>query len=236
MTGRPQYTGRMLWRPLLLALALSGFAFAQQTITFRTRDGTLIYGDLYGGDLQRNSKKAVVLAHGGRFQKEGWRKQADELAAAGFRSLAIDYRGEGKSGAPNGSSDDPGRRFDVLGAIHYLHSNGASSVSIVGASMGGDYAIEAAEMEPDQIDRMVLLASGAYMPLVKFTGRKLFILARDDANTDGPRLPHIRAQFEKASEPKKLVILDGSEHAQFLFDTAQGPRLMREIIQFLSAP
>jgi len=100
---------------------------------------------------------------------------------------------------------------------------------------GGDYAAEAAETEPQEIDRLVLLASGAYTPLTRMKGRKLFIVARDDANADGPRLPRIRAQFEKALEPKELIILDGSAHAQFLFQTAQGERVMREIIRFLSA-
>jgi len=63
----------------------------------------------------------------------------------------------------------------------------------------------------------------------------LFIVARDDANEAGPRLPAIRAQYEKAPEPKKLVILEGSAHAQYLFQTNQGERVMGEILRFLSA-
>ncbi|HMF76589.1 MAG TPA: hypothetical protein VK604_13090 [Bryobacteraceae bacterium] len=102
--------------------------------------------------------------------------------------------------------------------------------------MGGDYAAAAAEIEPDAIDRLVLLASGAYTPLNRMKGRKLFLIARDDANADGRRLPKIRAQYEKALEPKKLILLDGSAHAQFLFETAQGDRVLREIIQFLEMP
>jgi hypothetical protein len=35
-------------------------------------------------------------------------------------------------------------------------------------------------------------------------------------------------------EPKKLIILDGTAHAQFLFQTDQGERVIREIVQFLS--
>ncbi len=143
--------------------------------------------------------------------------------AAGFRVLAIDFR-----------ADEEGSRFDVLGAVHYLRKTGAKSVSVVGASMGGDYAAEAAETEPASIDRLVLLASGAYTTLTKFKGPKLFILARDDANDDGPRLPKIRARYEKASDPKELIVVDGSAHAQFLFQTDQGPRVMREILRFLS--
>jgi hypothetical protein len=60
-------------------------------------------------------------------------------------------------------------------------------------------------------------------------------VARDDANDDGPRLPAIKAQYEKAPQPKELIVLDGSAHAQFLFQTDQADRVMREIIRFLSA-
>jgi hypothetical protein len=64
----------------------------------------------------------------------------------------------------------------------------------------------------------------------------LFIMARDDANDDGPRLPGLRAYYDKAPEPKELIVLDGSAHAQFLFETEHAERVMREIQRFLSAP
>jgi len=37
--------------------------------------------------------------------------------------------------------------------------------------------------------------------------------ARDDGNDEGPRLPGIRAQYEKAPQPKELIVLDGSTPA-----------------------
>lgn len=216
----------------ILAFTLAGPAAAQTQLSFPTSDGGLIYADQYGkGD------RGVVLAHGGRFNRDSWGKQALLLAGEGFRVLAIDFRGEGQSrGGMQGRPPDEGRQFDVLAAVHYLRTTGAKSVSVVGASMGGDYAAEAAEAEPTEIDRLVLLASGAYTPLIRMKGRKLFILTRDDANADGLRLPKIRAQYEKASEPKEMVILDGSAHAQFIFQTDQGNRLMNEILRFLSEP
>ena len=216
----------------ILVFILAGSVRAQTQISFPTSDGGLVYADQYGkGD------RGVVLAHGGRFNKESWGKQALLLAGAGFLVLAIDFRGEGQSrGGMQGLSPDEGRQLDVLAAVQYLRKTGAKSVSVVGASMGGDYAAEAAEAEPAEIDRLVLLASGAYTPLIRMKGRKLFILARDDENADGPRLPRIREQYEKASEPKDMVILDGSAHAQFIFQTNQGERLMSEILRFLSEP
>jgi len=207
-------------RIVVLALALAATAAAQQTIPVPTPDGGLIYADVYG-----TGARGVVLAHGGRFDRKSWQKQAQILVHAGFRALAIDYR-----------NPEEVRQFDILGAIHYLRNSGVSSVSVIGASMGGDYAAEAAQAEPVAIDRLVLLASGAYTPVTKMKGPKLFILARDDANAAGPRLPKIQAQFDQAAPPKNLILLDGSAHAQFLFDTDQGERLMREILRFLTAP
>jgi len=82
----------------------------------------------------------------------------------------------------------------------------------------------------------VLLAASANGPAERIKGRKLFIVCRDDANADGLRLPRIREQYEKAPDPKELVILECSTHAQFIFATEQGERLMAEILRFLSKP
>lgn len=204
-----------------------------QAVSFATQDGGTIYANIYG-----TGPRGVVLAHGGQFNKESWEKQAQQLVKSGFRVLAFDFRGYGQSRGPGGSSSEEGRRFDVLAAVNYLRGAGAKSVSVVGASMGGDYGAEAAEANPAAIDRIVLLASGGDAPLVRMKGPKLYILARDDFEGDAkvPRLPQIRAQFEKSSGPKQLVLLNGSAHAQWIFSTPEGDHLMREILRFLSAP
>jgi pimeloyl-ACP methyl ester carboxylesterase len=220
---------------LRLALAtflLTGIALAQELVSFPTQDGGVVYADLYGkGD------RGVVLAHGGRFKKESWKEQAGVLEKAGFRVLAIDFRGRGQSRGPQSKSEYDGVQYDVLAAVRYLHKTGAKTVSVVGASFGGEAAADASiESEPGEIERLVLLAAWTDQPAEKIKGRKLFIVARDDANDDGPRLPKIRENYEKCVGPKQLIILDGSAHAQFLFATDQGERLMREILRFLTEP
>jgi pimeloyl-ACP methyl ester carboxylesterase len=205
---------------------------AQQTVSFLTDDGGEVYADVYGGGIH-----GVVLAHGGQFNKESWKKQATVLATAGFHVLAIDFRGYGPSRGPGQSSPmDAPLYFDVLAAVRYLRKIGAKSVSVVGASMGGWAAGEASiRSEPGEIDRIVFLGSAPLGSAEKLKARSLFIVARDDTSEDGPRLPGIRAQFEKTPEPKQLIIVDGSAHAQFLFQTGQGEKVMREILDFLSA-
>lgn len=216
---------------LLVGLFLATVAVAQKTVSFPTEDGGLIFADLYGG-----GDRAVVLAHGGRFNKESWEKPARTLAAAGFRVLALDFRGYGKSKGPGDSQPmDAALHLDVLAAVHYLRTNGAKTVSIVGGSMGGGAAGDASiASRQGEIDRVVFLGASPNGPAEKLKCASLFIVARDDRSADGPRLPRIRAQYEKAPEPKELIILDGSAHAQYLFETDQAERVMREILRFLN--
>lgn len=218
--------------PVIVALLLSADATAQKTVSFPTEDGGVVYADVYG-----EGNRAVVLAHGGQFNKESWGKQARTLAAAGFQVLTLDFRGYGKSRGP-GDSDpmDAPLHLDVLAAVRYLRETGVKSVSIVGGSMGGGAAGDASIASwPGEIDRVVFLGSAPNESADKLKSSSLFIVARDDASGDGPRLPGIRAQYEKAPQPKELIILEGSAHAQFLFQTDQGDRVMREILRFLSA-
>jgi subtilisin family serine protease len=204
---------------------------ARERVSFPTADGGLIYADVYG-----KGGRGVVLAHGAKFDKESWAPQARELADAGFRALAIDFRGYGESRGPGQADIYTAPLYqDVLAGVRYLRRVGAGTVSVIGASIGGAAAARAvAEARPGEIDALVLLAGAPDVSPAKLTCRKLFIVARDDRSGTGLRLPGIRAAYEEAPEPKKLLVVDGSAHAQALFRTDQGARVMREIVRFLS--
>lgn len=206
---------------------------AQDAVSFRTVDGGEIHADVYGeGD------RAVLLAHGGRFDRTSWAAQAPAIAAAGFRVLAIDFRGRGESiGGHEWDGSDEGYVHDVRAALDWLRETGATSISLVGASFGGWAVARAAtEAEPGEIDALVLIAHSPIERPEDLTGRTLFIAARDDPYADGsPRLHDIRSQFERAPEPKELVVLEGAAHAQHIFDTPQGERLLAEIVRFLAS-
>ena len=228
------YNSRVSFLRLVpLALVLTTGATAQQTVRFPTEDGGRVCADLYG-----QSTRGIVLAPGGRFNKESWRVQANALESEGFRVLAIDFRGFGCSTGP-GQADFDHAPFenDVLAAVHYLKAHGSKTVSVVGGSFGGGAAGDASiKAAPGEIDRIVFLGAAPHLPAEQLKLRTLFIVARDDRNDAGPRLPRIRAQYEKAPQPKTLIVLDGSAHAQFLFQTDQSARVLQEISRFLSAP
>ena len=70
---------------VVVTLLLAGPAAAQEHVSFPTSDGGLVFADEYG-----KGERGVVLAHGGRFNKESWEKQAHVLRegrtpCAGYR-------------------------------------------------------------------------------------------------------------------------------------------------------
>lgn len=220
-------------RFLPLALVLTVLSPAQEKVRFATDDGGVVCADLYG-----HGSKAVVLAHGGQFNKESWRAQASVLAAKGFEILAIDFRGFGCSKGP-GQEDFDTAPFekDVLSAVRYLKAHGAGTVSVVGGSFGGAAAGDASiRSAPGEIDRIVFLGAAPNLPADGLKSRALFIVAREDRDASALRLPGIRAQYEKAPQPKQLIVLEGSAHAQFLFQSDQNSRVMQEIVRFLEEP
>ena len=216
----------MLRTLAITALMLNGLTAAPRQVSFATADKGVIWADLYGmGD------RGVVLAHGAKFDKESWGKQAEFLAKNGFRVLAIDFRGYGQSRGGDKSAPGAGENYeDILGAVRYLRENGARTVSVIGASMGGGAAANAViHARTGEIDRLILLAPVPVAEPERLRGPKLFVVASGDGLA-----PKVKEQFEKAPEPKELLILEGSAHAQFLFETDQRERLMKKILEFLS--
>lgn len=220
---------------LLLVWACSTDLHGQHPVSVPAPDGGAVRADLYG-----SGDRGVVLAHGGRFDKSSWQKQARALVAAGFRVIAIDFRAAVQARAGQETAclyDEKCLAVDVLAAVRYLRGAGVRTVAVIGASLGGGAAAQAVvEAKKGEIDRVVLLA---HMPIAapeRMQGRKLFITARDDLGSgDIPRLPAIREQFARATQPKELIVVDGSAHAQALFETEHADRLMQEILKFLSA-
>ena len=210
------------FQAIVATLLLTGIAAGQEQVTFPTGDGGLIHADLYG-----KGGRGVVLAHGGRFNKESWKKQAEAMEKAGFRVLAFNFRGYGESRGP-GQADPLKPRFPSTCSPPYVtceRREQRPSRSSAAAWRGAAGAASVAA-EPREVDRLVFLGSeGSSKDPEKMKGRKLFIVARDDLGpSDIPRLPKIRENYEKTRGPKELIIVEGSAHAQFLFDTDQGPR------------
>jgi dienelactone hydrolase len=210
---------------ILGLFALTPLAAAVQPprdVSFPAADGGVVDGDLYG-----TGARGVVFAHGAVFNKQSWAPLARSIAARGFRALSIDFRGYGRS---RPGSDPNALDQDVIAAVRWLHAQGVQSVSVVGGSMGGGAAAQAAtEVAPGEIDKLVLLSPVPISHPERLNAASILYIASHDEGMASD----VQRQYARAPQPKRLILLDGSAHAQHIFNTDQAQRLTDAIVQFL---
>lgn len=208
---------------LLTMMPLATAAQSPTDVSFPTSDGGMIDADLYG-----SGTRGVVFAHGAVFNKQSWAPLAKRIAIHGFRALAIDFRGYGRSRAGKKPSD---LYLDVIAAVHWLHQQGVTEVDVVGGSMGGGASGKAATMvKPGEIDKLVLLSPVPFEHPEHIKAKStLFIASRLEALE-----PEVERHYQRAPGPKKLVLLNGNAHAQNIFATDEAQKLSDDIVTFLT--
>jgi non-heme chloroperoxidase len=101
--------------------------------TFHTKDGTRIYFKDWGNP----TGQPVVFSHGWPLSADAWEGQMLFLADHGYRCIAHDRRGHGRSSQPwtghdmNTYADDLAELVEMLGlqkAVHVGHSTGGGEV------------------------------------------------------------------------------------------------------------
>ena len=98
----------------------------------------------------------ILLLHGFPENWNGWRHQIGPLVAAGYRVVAPDQRGYGKSDKPRGVN---AYRLDSLveDVLGLVAASGRDQAVIVGHDWGGIVAWAAIERHPDRFARAVIL-------------------------------------------------------------------------------
>jgi pimeloyl-ACP methyl ester carboxylesterase len=101
----------------------------------------------------------VLLLHGFPDTHDVWRKQVGPLAAAGYRVIAPDLRGYGRTEAPGGVYDYTldKLRTDVIGLLDALEID---KVILVGHDWGGLIGWQIAALSPQRVERFVAMSTG----------------------------------------------------------------------------
>jgi dipeptidyl aminopeptidase/acylaminoacyl peptidase len=170
-------------------------AFTRWAIVYEG-DGLRLTGTLTLPN-RRTAAPVVVVAHGwshpgGYRRGGGLDREEDALGRAGFAVLHPDYRNYGGSAVTSGRAvaEPDGYPVDIVNAVLALRTGGVTGldlgrVGLLGRSMGGGAALQAAVARPDLFRAVEL-----YSPVSS--------LAADDLDRWAPAGSALRARVERA--------------------------------------
>ena len=99
----------------------------------------------------------IVFLHANTGTAESWKYQIEPFSKAGYRVIAFDRRGWGKSVADPATGSQPGTVADDLQAlVDYLN---VSKFYVVGVAGGGFVALDYAAWQPSRVIALVVAAS-----------------------------------------------------------------------------
>jgi len=149
--------------------------------------------DLYYTD--HGSGRPVVLIHGWPLSSQSWEAQEQALVEAGYRVIAYDRRGFGRSSQPWGGYDYDTFADDLAALLTALD---LTDVTLVGFSMGGGEVVRYLSRHGSERVRSAVLA-GAVPP---------FLLKTDD-NPDGALDQAFIDDFHAKIRADRIAFLEG---------------------------
>jgi pimeloyl-ACP methyl ester carboxylesterase len=140
------------------------------------------------------SGRPVVLIHGWPLTAQAWEPQVSALRAAGYRVVAYDRRGFGRSDKP-----ETGYTYDALAddLQRVLDQCGLQDVTLVGFSMGGG-----------EVARHIGWRGEARLRSAVFAAAVPPCLMKSDDNPEGPLTPERAQQKRHALEQDRSAYFD----------------------------
>ena len=172
------------------APATEGNDVADVTASSGILGKTLVHVEDSGG-----SGRPVVLIHGWPLSSESWSEQIAPLTGAGFRVVAYDRRGFGRSDKPSKGFDYDTLADDLDSVLSELDLTDAT---LVGFSMGGG-----------EVARYVTRHGQDRLRSVVFAAAVPPYLLKTDANPDGPLTEEAAAEMTAGLESDRTTFFDG---------------------------
>src|SRR5262245_23669053 len=195
-------------------------ATGDDCVTYRAGGRAVYFGpdSGLGGYLYGTGSVGIVFAHQSDGDACDWMPEAARLAKLGYRTLAVDLDGYGASKTLSRPYSD-----DVDDAIGFLSGQGATSIVLIGASMGGTAVLTASVHTKARLDAVIALSSPAYFSgsaaidaAPHITAPLLMMCGTADTTFVGD-VKDIYAAAT-ATKHKRLVLVDTSAHGRLLVE------------------
>lgn len=196
---------RRLVRPIdrsvavvLVALAIAGCARREKppipaAETFATApDGVSIAYDVRGA-----GEPALVFIHGWCCNRSFWKNQVDAFATD-HQVVTLDLPGHGASGSNRSAWSIRGLGADVQAVVE---ARGLSKVVLVGHSLGGPIALEAARLLPGRVVAVIAIDTLQDVDFVYPPEAVEQMAARFERDFTGTMTQAVRSMFTDAADP-----------------------------------
>ncbi|MFC8592846.1 alpha/beta fold hydrolase [Streptomyces atroolivaceus] len=107
--------------------------------------------------LEQGTGPLVLMVHGFPETSYSWRHQLSAVAAAGFRAVAVDVRGYGRSSAP-GPVEAYRMTALVADNVGVVHALGEETATVIGHDWGSPIAADSALLRPDVFTAVAMLS------------------------------------------------------------------------------
>ncbi len=140
---------------------------------------------------------ALVFIHGWMCDQSFWDAQAEPFGES-FTVVTIDLAGHGRSGMNRDEWTLPAFGTDVRAVVEHL---GLDEVILVGHSMGGPVALEAARLMPDRVIGVVAVDALHDADFQYNTEQKAAFLAAWDQDFAGTCATFVTSMFPETADP-----------------------------------
>ena len=144
---------------------------------------------------------------------------AKDLARKGYPVLTFNFRGYGNSGGPKNISRIA---LDMNAAVRFMAER-VTCMVLIGASMGGTASI--LEGNHPKVKGVVTLSAPELKP------PKLFVAAKGDVSA----YESAEYFYAHATEPKEILLVEGSAHGTLLLEDPSAPLIKRKLLEFLQS-
>ncbi|PIR69784.1 MAG: hypothetical protein COU47_01760 [Candidatus Niyogibacteria bacterium CG10_big_fil_rev_8_21_14_0_10_46_36] len=216
----------------------------QKSIQIKTEDSFTLAGTQYWGET---GSPGVLLLHMLPETKESWDAFAKKLQAEGFGVLAIDFRGHGESSeGPDGyrsfSEEETKQSIqDARAGFLFLQKEGCNPLFVIGASIGGNIALQLLGEIGGVRGGVVMSAGLNYSGVETLPAARhirehqsvYFIAAKEDIRRNGISASVMAQELYEAvsCKEKKIDIFAGTEHGIHMFRAY--PELEGSIVAWL---
>ncbi len=177
--------------------------------------------------LEAGKGAPILLLHGFAGSCEEWRPTIAYLAQHGYRAIAVDGVGFGKSDKPG----DAPYSFQLFADVYtgLLDALGIPQVTLVGHSFGGKCALATTILAPQRMSRLVVVDSEGFIPLpfwMKKSGVVPFLSKAFLWMSRNPRL--FRMQMQGTfHDPSRITPEFEQQFRDVLYDPASSQALVQ---------